>query len=168
MAEYQIGVRFKICTVVESGSGINEDAALGHLSEDGLDGFLAVVDGATTLSGSHQTMCESDAQWFSNALVEALGTEYRSEHSPRSLVNAALTRLRRSRDAQAILSSDEGKPTAALALAIYSGNRITIGVLGDCAAVVEFHGGSTQAVTDARVSKLDERILKKMLSISRN
>ena len=145
-----------------SGAGrCNEDSARVDLES----GCGVLVDGATGLSKSHLTGAESDAAWYSQALVrESLIELADQSQALGEALRAAGTRVARSymslpgaKDAERI-----DYPNGSLTAVRWDEDRLELASLGDASSVVVMKSGAHVVLHDATLDTLDKLNYERM------
>lgn len=147
-----------------SGEGrFNEDFALVVPEQ----GCAALVDGATGLTKVNLVAGESDAAWYARHLAHALAHELACPGS--SVADAyhaagaqVAEQYRHFPGATELARIDE--PNGSVATLTWDDDKVTLGLLGDCTAVVTFSDGRRTTYHDDTLTQLDEENYQRMLA----
>ncbi len=146
----------KIEQLCEPGSGlINEDAA-GH------NDFGAwVIDGATGLSGRTLTPSPTDSHWYSQ-WWQRYFHRHLDDGQPLSMLCAeGIARVAREYHDQWPEATPEDYPSAAGALARFSGDHLEYQIFGDAVLILRDEQG-VQVIRDTSLNRLDDHVLSRM------
>ncbi|WP_152040247.1 protein phosphatase 2C domain-containing protein [Salinigranum salinum] len=147
-------------STVRAGVSTNEDLVWTG------DNAAIVLDGATGLGDRQVSDAESDAQWYVNALCEALRDRIESDEELSAVAASAVERVA---DEYAELSGPAAAekhevPSGAGAVCRWDDGSLEYLVLGDCSVVVDRDDG-VDPVLGEGPRELDARVVDEMVAI---
>lgn len=143
------------------GTDCNEDAFLAEPT------FLAVLDGATGLNKVHLTPASSDAQWFSQRLVELLRNALPDTgRSIPAILTQIVKTVRYELDSMGYRELDRAYPSVSIAVARLNGDTLEGYSLGDCPILIGKQD-SLDLIHDDAVPQRDAVVLRWMAETCR-
>lgn len=119
--------------------------------------YIVVLDGATSLKEEKEGQ---KASWFVRELCKNLKAFILEDNIS---LQESLLRAWQSLEKEILSQTDV---SASIVIARERNKRIEIYNLGDCTTYIQRKNGKTDCLFDSSVSKLDNRVLKRMLKIS--
>ncbi|MDV3429447.1 MAG: hypothetical protein LIR50_20890 [Bacillota bacterium] len=148
--------------ITEPGSKLNEDC-IGFGENFGL-----LLDGSTGLRKGIIPETASDAKWFVESFRDIIIKNIDNDKPLPDIVRNGISEMEENLNGLGLGDIDKvDKPSASMVLIRQIKNKLEIFSLGDCTTLIEKAGGEIIKVYDDSVSRLDKKVLNKIIKLSK-